>query len=354
MRILIDIGHPGHVHLFKNFAKEMQKKGHSTLFTCRQKEFEKELLEAEGFRYKSFGKHHNTKTGKIFGLLKFNLLMLLVALRFRPNLVLSHGSIYAAHIAWLIRKPHISMEDSGNMEQIKLYRPFTKVMLIPDILPHDFGPKQIKYHANHELHYLHPNYFEPSKKIYEYLDIDKNTPYCIMRFVSWKATHDYGHTGFTAEEKKELINYLSSKMAVFITSEIPLPEEYQKYQIKIPPEKIHDALAFSELVVSEGATIASEAGVLGTPTIYVNSIIRYYNEDQEKYGLVFNYRNGSKALTKAKEIVENNYKLNIQKNRKQFLQDKIDPTAFLIWFIENYPESAKIMKKNPDYQYKFK
>ena len=332
----------------------MEEKGHSILFTCRQKEFETELLEAEGFRYKSFGRHHHTKTGKILGLLKFDLLMLMVALQFRPHICLSHGSIYIAQIAWLLRKPHISMEDSGNMEQIKLYRPFTKAMLVPDILPQDFGPKQVKYHANHELHYLHPNYFTPSREIYQYLEIDENIPFCVMRFVSWKATHDYGHTGFRAEEKKVLINYLASGMKVFITSEIPLPKEFQKYQIKIPPEKIHDALAFADLVISEGATVASEAGVLGTPAIYVNSIIRYYNEDQEKFGLVFNFRNGENVVSKVKEIVENNYKSIIWKNHKSFFKDKIDPTAFLVWFVENYPQSFNHIKDNPKHQYNFK
>ena len=33
---------------------------------------------------------------------------------------------------------------------------------------------------------------------------------------------------------------------------------------------------------------------------------------------------------------------------------KIDITAFLVWFVENYPVSAKIMKENPDYQNRFK
>ena len=46
MRILIDIGHPAHVHIFKNFAHEMEKRGHELLFTCRDKEFEIAPLEA--------------------------------------------------------------------------------------------------------------------------------------------------------------------------------------------------------------------------------------------------------------------------------------------------------------------
>ena len=354
MKILIDIGHPGHVHLFKNFAKKMHKKGHKTLFTCRQKEFEKELLQAEKFNFISFGKHFTTKIGKLWGLVKFNLVMLVTALRFKPDLLLSHGSIYAAQVAWLIGKPHISMEDSGNMEQIKLYKPFSKAILVPDVLPQNFGPKEIKYHAIHELHYLHPNYYNPDKRIYDYLNITEDTPFCIFRFVSWNATHDVGHKGFSTKEKSELINFLSSKMKIFITSEINLPKEYSKYQIKIPPEKMHDALSFADIVISEGATIAAEAGVLGTPTIYVNSIVRYYNEDQEPYGLIFNYRNGSGVFEKVKEIIENNYKSTIQQNKDAYIQKKIDPTAFLVWFIENYPKSAIIMKENPDYQYRFK
>jgi hypothetical protein len=36
------------------------------------------------------------------------------------------------------------------------------------------------------------------------------------------------------------------------------------------------------------------------------------------------------------------------------LSDKIDVTAFMVWFVENYPESAKIMKENPDYQWRFR
>ncbi|MBO7459534.1 MAG: hypothetical protein J6T53_01320, partial [Bacteroidales bacterium] len=43
-----------------------------------------------------------------------------------------------------------------------------------------------------------------------------------------------------------------------------------------------------------------------------------------------------------------------QKRRQKMLSEKIDYAKFLTWFIENYPESAKIMKQNPDYQLKFK
>ncbi len=43
-----------------------------------------------------------------------------------------------------------------------------------------------------------------------------------------------------------------------------------------------------------------------------------------------------------------------QTRRKKMLSEKIDVTAFMVWFIENYPVSFSIMKENPDFQDNFK
>jgi len=354
MKILIDIGHPGHVHLFRPFSEEMMKRGHVIFFTCRQKEFEIELLKASAFDYKCFGRHYKSFSGKIRGLVKFNIQMIFIALKFKPDVFLSHGSIYAAQVAWLFGKPHISLEDSGNMEQIKFYLPFTKAVLTPDVLPVDLGTKQIRYKGYHELAYLHPKYFSPQNSILTELGISNDQEYAILRFVSWKATHDTGHKGLTVAEKQELINYLISKnLKVFISDEADLPNEFINHQIKISPNKIHHVLAFARIVISEGATIASESGVLGTPTIYVNSIETYNNEDQEKnYGTVQNLRTGEHVLKKVAELLS--VKREISPFNRKILEDKIDVTAFMVWFVENYPESAKIMRENPDYQYRFR
>jgi DNA polymerase (family 10)/putative hydrolase len=37
-----------------------------------------------------------------------------------------------------------------------------------------------------------------------------------------------------------------------------------------------------------------------------------------------------------------------QNRRQKMLADNIDVTTFMVWFVENYPESVKIMKENPD------
>lgn len=355
MRILIDIGHPGHVHLFRPFALEMQKKGNDILFTCRQKEFEIELLQAAKFKYKSFGRHYRTIIGKIYGVLKFDLQMLISALKFKPDILLSHGSIYAAHVSFLINKPHISLEDTGNMEQIQLYLPFTKFVFTPFELLENLGKKQFRYHSFHELAYLNPKYFSPDKSIYKYLGIKETDKFVILRFVSWNASHDIGHGGFTSEQKDDIVDYLSEKYCLFISSEAKVPDKYEQFLFKMPPETMHNAIAFSDIVISEGATMASEAGVLGTPSIYVNSLRRCYNENMENYGLVFNFQSGKGVLDKIKEIERISDRKNEYKRRREvLLNDKIDLTSFLVWFIENYPKSETILLENPDYQLKFK
>jgi len=355
MKILIDIGHPAHVHIFKNLSWILIKKNHNILFTTRDKEYEIQLLKKYGFYFKSLGKHKKSILGKIFGLVYFDLRLIFVSLKFKPDLYLSHGSPYAAQVSWLFRKPHIALEDTGNLEQIKLFLPFTDVILTSYSYKLKHGIKQIYYDGYHELAYLHPNRFTPDSSILDLLGVQKDEKYIIFRFVSWNASHDVGQSGLSNEMKIKAVKELSKYAKVFISSEGELPDDLKTYQIKIPPEKMHDALAFATLFLGEGATMASECACLGTPAIYVNSLTAGALEEQEKYGLLFGFRNSYGVIEKAIELLNTpNLKEEWQYRRQRMLQNKIDVTAFLVWFIENYPDSVKIMKENPNYQYNFK
>lgn len=355
MNILIDIGHPAHVHLFKHFAWEMQKKGHEVLFTTRDKEMAVYLLQFYKFAYVSFGKPFKSKQGKIWGLLKFDWLLFKTSLKYRPDIFISHGSIYAAQVAWLSRRPHIALEDTGNMEQVRLYLPFTKAVLTSTAFQKKLGKKQIYYNGYHELAYLHPKWFVPDDEILKIMGITGENKFIILRFVSWTASHDYNQTGIDFESKKKLIDELSKHARVFISSEAELPLEFRCYQIKIPPERIHDALAFAKMFIGEGATMASECAMLGTPAIYVNSISAGTLEEQEKYGLLFGYRSFTGVLDKAVELLSwPDLKEEFQNRKQKMLSEKIDVTSFLLWFVENYPSSMQEIKSNPGIQNKFK
>ena len=356
MRIQIDIGHPGHVHLFKKFAWEMQKKGNQILFTCRDKEFEIELLKNYNFEYISFGKKYKSIWGKLFGLLKFDIQSILVAIKFKPDLFMSHGSMYASHASFVMRKPHISFEDTFNMEQVKLYSPFTEAILVPNLKEMPLKTDNvIKYDGYHELAYLHPNWFKPNSDVFRFLNLEKNKPYVILRFVSWDASHDVGQGGMSLEYKIKLVKELSKKVKVFISSEGEMPKGLEQYKVTIPAHKMHDALAFATLFIGEGATMASECAVLGTPSIYINTLNPFTIQEQESYHLLFNYRDSNGVIENAIKLLdENNLKEKYIQNRNKLLKEKIDVSAFTIWFIENYPKSVETMKKDPNYQLRFK
>ena len=349
MRILIDIGHPAHIHLFKNFAWKMQEKGHKILFTCRDREFLLRLLQVYGFIYENFGKHYKSIGGKIQGLIKNELQMFNTAVQFKPDLFLSHGSTIAAFTSFIMHKPHIAFEDTFNMEQVKLSMPFTSVVLTGDYPHPSLGKKEIKYPGYHELAYLHPNVFIPDERVLEILGVKKGEKYAIVRFIAWQATHDIGHKGISYENKIKLVNTLSKHLRVFISSEAELPDELKKYKINIPPEQMHNALAFAHLFIGESSTMASESAVLGTPSFYINDSQLGYTNDLAKYELLYTYTESEQdqiqAIEKAEEIAcKSNVKEEYLAKREKMLSDKIDVSAFLVWFVENYPESVKEVK----------
>lgn len=360
MKILVDIGHPAHVHLFKHFAWEMQERGHNILFTCRDKEFEIQLLTNYGFKFINFGKKYKSTLGKILGMFIFDFKELMVSLKFKPDILISHGSIYAAHAAWFLRKPHISMEDTYNFEQIRLYLPFTKHVLTSDYEIPLKSKKLIKYAGYHELAYLHPNHFTPNKSVLNELGINQGEKYVIIRFVSWNASHDIGHKGISYENKLKAIKEFEKYAKVFISSEGKLPQELEKYRIKIKPERMHDALAFSSFIFGESSTMAEEAAMLGVPSIYITTNNTLYTLHLERdYDLIFNYSETEedqlKAIEKGVELLKSEgLKNEWLVKRNKMLAEKIDVTSFMVWFIENYPKSKRIMQGNPDYQYIFR
>jgi predicted glycosyltransferase len=234
--------------------------------------------------------------------LKFDLLEIYNGLKFKSDIFLSHGSPYAAHASFFLRKPNIALEDTGNREQVKLYLPFTKTVLTSNSFHLNYGAKQIKYNGFHELAYLHPNYFKQNPDILYELGIGKDEVFFFVRFISWDASHDKGQNGLKWEEKLDIINFLNSKGKVIISSEKELPNELKKFSYKLHPSKAHDVMSYATLFIGEGATMASESAILGTPAIYINSMEAGTINEQEKYGLVNHFRNGDGVLEKVKEL----------------------------------------------------
>ena len=325
------------------------------MVSARDRDVIQELLRHYGIPFCTRGKGANGMIGKMLYILKADTLLLQKAIRFKPDLFLSFASPYAAHVAWLMRKPHIVLDDTESAWLNHcLYLPFSTTPLNPASFKKDFGHKQIRFDSFMELAYLHPRYFTPSASVRANLGIAQDQKYCILRFVAWSANHDVGQRGISLEAKVKLVELLSSHMKVFISSESELPDSLKPYQINIPSDKLHDALAFASLYIGEGATTASECAMLGTPAIYINSLSAGTLEDQHQMGLIYNLRDTATLFDTIRQITTDEEMANdIRSRRQKMLAEKIDITAFLVWFVESYPQSAQTLKANPEYQYNF-
>jgi len=353
MKILINIGHPAHVHLFKNMIDNLEKDGYIVKIVTRDKDVTLKLLDAYGFEYEVMSGYYNTMLGKIYDFVKTDLKLLEIAIKTKPDILIAVGDPYVAHVGKLIGKPSIVFTDTEHAKLAnKLTFPFATVICTPSCFKKDLGKKQVRYNGYHELAYLHPNYFKPDSSVLDDLGLSKDDKFVILRFVSWGATHDFGQKGFDLETKEELIEEIEKRAQVFITSEKVLTKDFEKNRITIPPEKIHDLLYHATMYIGEGATMTSESAVLGTPAIYINTLgLGYTDEEEKKYGLVYNFSNPKTAqkdaLTKAIELLEDeNLKKKWQKKRAKILSEKIDVTKFMTAFIENYPESFTEWKTN--------
>lgn len=356
MRILIDIGHPAHVHYFRNFINIMKNKGHDFFIIARDKEVTHQLLNAYHLEYYSRGKGNNTALGKILYMFKADWLIYKKAKKFRPDFFLSFASPYAAQASWLMRKPHITFDDTEHAHTArKFYLPFSKVVFTPFCFLGDIGTKQQSFKGMMELCYLHTDYFQANSDIFKILGISNYEPYVLLRFVSWNANHDIGQSGLDLKTKRAIIDKLKDNHRVFISAEGAMPEDLERYRIKIPPSKMHDVLAHAKLFIGEGATMASECAMLGTPAIYVNSLELGYMKEQEQRGLVYGFRNSSGVVEKITELLSNE-DLNVvtKKRRNNMLSELINPTKMLVDVFENFPESINNMKMDSEYQSRFK
>jgi uncharacterized protein len=357
MRILIDLGHPAHIHYFRNFIKIMQSKGHEFNIVSRDKEVLQILLLNYNIEFTNRGRGKKTLFGKIFYIFYADFIIYKTAKKFKPDLFLSFASTYLAHVSRLYGKPHIVLDDTEHSKfELMMYPPFSDVILNPSVFWKKFSQKQLFFESYMELFYLHPKYFTPDISILNSYGISSDQIFFLFRFVSWNASHDIGQKGLSAHSKVKLIKTLKRYGRVLISSERQLPEELKSYHLDIKPEHLHHFLAFATLAISEGSTTASECAVLGTPNIYINTlVVSNCKEQEEKYGLCFHLTNENDVLEKVFDLINNkNLYHEFRTRRERLLKDKIDGTAFLTWFIENYPQSEKLLRMNPDYQYNFK
>ena len=334
----------------------MEQNGHSVLVTARNKEITLDLLSKYHIDFIPVGKQ---KHGK-FALLKEwavrDYQILNIARKFNPDIMLGIGNPSVAHAARMLDKHSVIFTDTEHARLANdITFPFASTICTPSCFKHNIGPKQVYYKGYHELAYLHPNRYAPDPSTLDELNLTKDDRFIVLRFVSWQASHDMGHHGI--HDKTKLVKALEQYGQVLITSEGALPPDLQPYQVRVSPEKLHDVLYYATIYIGEGGTMASEAAALGTPSIFISTLVGTmgnFIELEKTYDLLYSFTDEVAALDKGIEILNDlEIKRKWRLKQERLISDKIDVTAFMVWFIENYPNSITKMREHPETQKQF-
>jgi uncharacterized protein len=349
MRVFVTIQHPAHVHFFRNAIAELEAEGHDVQVFAREKEMAVELL-------RRYDISHEVLAGTASGLSElarvqaiYEARLLRRAIQLKPDVIMAIGGVAAAHVAKVTSAKSAIFYDTEHAKLIQnLAFPFADAIYTPDCYTQNAGSKQIRYPGYHELAYLHPDRFTPDPVVVEDLGLDPEETFTVLRLVEWGASHDVGQGGF--DDVRDVVKRLEDAGSeVLITSERSLPSSLEARRATVPPHRMHDLLAFADLFVGEGATMAAESAVLGTPAIYVNTLTMGYTDElDERYKLLFNYQKEdrhARALEKAVSILEGD--TDWQERREQLLDDKVDTTDVILRAIMSHSQNAHGRTERP-------
>jgi predicted glycosyltransferase len=177
-----------------------------------------------------------------------------IAKKINPDIFIGVLSPTVVHAGKILGKKTIVFTDS-EPEAIKfpildwITLPFADTILTLSSVQHNYGKKEVRINSYKELAYLHPKWFIPNPQILKRVGLSHNDKYLLLRFIGWAAYHDVGRVGFDIEHQRLLIRKLTPHARIFISSEKPLPEEFEEYRIPIKPEEMHD---FSLLCFTSG------------------------------------------------------------------------------------------------------
>lgn len=339
MKILFHLGHPAHFHLFKNSIHSLRELGHETLIVIKKKDVLETLLQKAGWAYVNI-----LPEGKKSGILNLvftqtKQIRAIYKLAKKEKVDLLSGTSAAISVVGKFLKIPSYNFNEDDAEAVPLYAkmayPWATKIFAPSICSvGKWEAKKVEYESYHELAYLHPNHFTPSKEIAA-KNVNPDEVYFILRFAQLTAHHDKGAKGISSDFAKQLLDILLPYGKVYITSEKPLPSFLDSYRLQVNPLDMHHVMGFANIFIGDSQTMAAEAGVLGIPFLRCNDFvgrISYLEELESKYQLGYGFKpnEGALLLRKLAKLLENqDLQVEYQEKRKKMLSEKIDLSTFI-------------------------
>ena len=290
--ILVDMVHPANSLFFHHAIKEWKARGARVVIASRHKDVLIPLLDAFGFEHTPLTRAGKGMAGLARELVTRDWRLFRLARNVGADVMTGFGGVAPSHVGKVTGIPSIAFYDTDWAKlQNALTVPFIDEWHVPaDWTGHVAKGRTFQYPKSKQFAYLHPDRFEPSLEIAREAGFQEGTDNFLVRVVAWDANHDQGRSGIGPERLMQIVETLSARGRVHISTEADLPEQFDAWRYRGHPSQFHHLLAHCRACVGESITIASEAVILGVPAMVQIDKETCYVAEQEKLGLILRLR----------------------------------------------------------------
>ena len=265
--------------LFSLLHRELTRRGHELLITCREYDYVVKLLRLKGITPKVIGKYGGSAlSSKLGASLKRELVLVRELSDLKPSAHVSFTSPEGSRAAFKMQIPILLLTDSPHSVYVNsLTIPLANTVIVPEATPpEEYGPyfRLVRFRVfKGVFEAMWAKRLMPSKALLDSLGLEPFT-YVVFRTEESKASYYplRGHRAPTAiTPLVRMVVEEGLKAVVFARypdQEKALEAEF-KGRILIPRDAVDGlSLAYYALaVVSGGSTMATEAALVGTPGI---------------------------------------------------------------------------------------
>jgi len=271
------------------------------------------------------------------------------AARFAPDVLLGVDGTSIAPVGKALGIPvHVFSDREDDLVSNWLTFPRVAEVITPEWFGKDAGKNHVTYPGFQPLAYLHPARFRPDPGLRRALGVSPGERLSIVRFACCGDRHGRFQRAIPTEGRRRLVGALLVRGPVLVSADGSLPPDLEELRLPLPPPLVHHALAAADVFVGEGATMALEAAVLGTPAVYSLPVLGgSLLEAKRRSGLVIHVGSEGEATAAALDILDRDpaeAAADRERRRRRLLEGCVDLTG---WMARRFGVEEKSPERRP-------
>ena len=343
MRVCIDVLTPKHVLFYSKVKEKLERSGHTVILTTRGYREAEQLLALKGLKAEVIGRHGGSDIySKLIESAKRIIMLAQYVERVKPEVCLSFSSPEMARVAFGLKIPHITANDSPHSIFVaKLTVPLSSLLCTPWIMVDDWlklglclsKERIVAYKALDCVAWLKD--FDSDRRVIEELGLTTDKPIITVRPTERQASY----VSKEGVDSVELIKHIIATYPDLQVVVLPRYEDISYLKNALPhgavvAERTVDAanlLFFSHVFIGGGGTMTTEACLMGVPSINFFPHPVNYLEYLTGRGLLWNATNLTDIIELLKKILKDydGIKKKLEKTSAELIQSMEDPAEVI-------------------------